>query len=123
MNDISSREDIKLLVDTFYSYVQKNKGLDYIFNDFAKVDWESHLPKMYDFWETILFHKSLYKGAPMPIHVKMSMETSFNKQHFSDWLSLFKGTVDELFEGKNALTIKTRAESIAMIMQMKVKAG
>ncbi len=121
MKDIKSREDIKLLVDTFYTYVQQNEGLDAIFNGFAHVDWETHLPKMYDFWETILFHKNLYKGAPMPVHVKMSTETSFTKQNFADWVALFKKTVDELFEGQNAHTIKTRAESIAMIMQMKVK--
>lgn len=121
MRDIESRDDIKIIVDTFYDYLQQNKGLDHVFNGVAKIDWESHLPKMYDFWETILFHKNVYKGAPMPVHVKMSMETEFNKQLFADWLVLFKKTVDELHEGQNAVTIKTRAESIAMVMQMKVK--
>lgn len=118
--DIESRADIKLLVDTFYEYVQQNEGLDYIFNDFAKIDWESHLPKMYDFWETILFHKNVYKGAPMPVHVRMGNETTFTTGNFEDWVRLFKKTVDELYEGQNALTIKTRAESIAMVMKMKV---
>lgn len=39
-----------------------------LFNTIAKVDWESYLPKMYDFLETLLFHKAVYKGNPMKVH-------------------------------------------------------
>ena len=45
--DIENREDIILLVNTFYNSVKENKTLGYIFNDVAKIEWESHLPKMY----------------------------------------------------------------------------
>jgi hemoglobin len=118
MKDISNREDIKLLIDTFYSKVQTNKELGYFFNDVAQVDWESHLPKMYDFWETILFHKAVYKGNPMKKHVALHQLAKLKKEHFEIWLGLFKTTVDELFEGDKTEQIKNRASSIATAIQL-----
>lgn len=118
MKDISNREDIKLLIDTFYGKVQVNNELGYFFNDVAQVNWESHLPKMYDFWETILFHKQVYKGNPMKKHILLHQLEKLEKQHFEEWLSLFQVTVDELYEGENAENAKNRARSIATAIQL-----
>jgi len=51
--DIENRNDLILLVDTFYKEVQQNNTIGPIFTETAKVDWSHHLPKMYDFWESI----------------------------------------------------------------------
>ncbi|MCF6279046.1 MAG: group III truncated hemoglobin [Flavobacteriaceae bacterium] len=118
MKDIENREDIKLLVDTFYDKVQKNNKLDYFFNTVAQLDWESHLPKMYDFWETILFHKAVYKGNPMKKHIALHQLATLKKENFDTWLVLFGATVDELFKGKLAEQIKIRATSIATAIQL-----
>ena len=120
MKDIESREDIKLLVNTFYDNLQKEeKELDHLFNDVAKIDWETHLPKMYDFWETLLFHKNVYKGNPMKVHVDLNKKSALKKENFEQWLKLFKATVDDLFEGKIANIAKQRAESVALSIQLK----
>lgn len=52
--DILIREDIELLVNTFYDKIKKDDTIGYFFTEIANVDWPTHLPKMYDFWESIL---------------------------------------------------------------------
>ena len=66
--DIENRNDIELLINSFYDKVKKDKTIGYIFNDVAKVNWEAHLPVMYNFWEGIIFNKSTYNGNPMVVH-------------------------------------------------------
>ncbi len=120
MKDIESREDIKQLVTTFYDRLQKEeKELDYLFNDVAKINWETHLPKMYDFWETLLFHKNVYDGNPMRTHTSLHQKSKLTKENFDKWLVLFKATVDDLFEGEIANLAKQRAESVALSIQLK----
>ena len=46
-NDIASLEDIKLLVNTFYSQVQKDDFIGPIFNEKIGNRWPEHLEKMY----------------------------------------------------------------------------
>lgn len=118
MNDIKTREDIKLLVHTFYDNLQQDKDLDYLFNDVAKVNWESHMPKMYDFWETILFHKPVFKGNPMKVHMDLDNKSKLKKEHFDTWLVIFKKTIDDLFVGDIAEVAKQRAASVAMSIQL-----
>lgn len=119
--DISSKEDIKLLVDTFYNKVQANSTLGYIFNDVAKLNWNEHLPKMYSFWGSMLLQEHTYAGNPMKIHVELSKITTMSNAEFSEWLTLFSETVDELFEGSTAEEAKTRAANIARLMQHKIE--
>ena len=37
--DIANRDDIILLINTFYEKVKKDQVIGYIFNDVAKVNW------------------------------------------------------------------------------------
>ncbi len=118
--DIENREDIIVLVDSFYDKVLKDDTIGYIFKDVANINLEKHMPTMYDFWETTLFHQSVYKGNPMRVHVKLNQKEPLKKSHFERWLKLFNETVDELFEGEKAESVKTKALSIATVMQIKV---
>jgi hemoglobin len=119
-HDIRDRQDIKQLIDTFYTKVRADDTIGYLFNDVAKVNWETHLPRMYDFWENILFQTGGFKGNPMVAHVLLHQKSPLNAAHFERWLQLFFTTVDELFEGDKAGLIKQRARSIATMMQIKV---
>ncbi|HYJ65707.1 MAG TPA: group III truncated hemoglobin [Parafilimonas sp.] len=118
--DIEERGDIELLINSFYDKVKKDAGIGYIFNDVAKVNWEHHLPVMYDFWESIIFNTNSYSGNPMTVHAKLNKETPLLARHFKQWLHLFTTTVDELFEGKKAELAKQRAASIAQVIQIKI---
>ncbi len=121
-NDISDRNDIMLLVDTFYKNVALNKQIGPIFTDVAKVDWSHHLPKMYDFWESILFGKAIYKGNPMLTHFALNEQTPLQTEAFETWKNLFFQTVNDLFAGANADLIKQKAQSIADLMHFKINA-
>jgi len=118
--DIISREDIETLIDSFYKKVIKDDTIGYFFNEVVKLDWEKHIPIMYDFWETTLFHSAIYKGNPMKIHVDLHAKVPLKKAHFDQWLSMFNETVDELYYGEKANLAKTRALSIATVMQIKI---
>ena len=118
--DIEDRKDIKLLIDTFYIKARKDESLGFIFDEVAKVDWENHMPIMYDFWETTLFHTCSYKRNAKQAHIDLNEKTSQTKAHFDQWLFIFKATVDELFDGEMANNAKTRAISIATMIQFKI---
>jgi hemoglobin len=121
--DINDRNDIALLVQSFYEKVRVNPQLGYIFNDVAKVDWEHHLPIMYDFWENVLFHTGSYNRNAIGVHKNLNQQTPLSREHFNEWLTLWKQTVDSLFEGTNAELVKQRATSIATVMQISIFQG
>ena len=119
-DDIKNRADVEQLVNTFYDKVKQDDIIGFIFNDVAKVNWEKHLPVMYDFWENIIFLTNKYIGNPMSVHMQLNERVHFTKEHFQRWIQLFTQTVDELFEGKKADLVKERAGSIAAIMEAKI---
>ena len=119
--DIENRQDIELLVNKFYKKVLSDKLIGYIFTEVANINLPEHMPKMYDFWETTLFHNVLYKGNPMTVHLELNKLEALLKPHFDQWLLLFNETVDELFDGEKAHLAKTRALSIATMMQIKIQ--
>lgn len=119
--NIENRGDIKLLINTFYDKVRKDETIGYIFNDIAKVNWEEHLPVMYSFWSSMLLGERSYEGNVMQKHIELSDRVPFTNKEFSAWLKLFKSTVDELFSGDKAEEIKSRAGSIAGLMEIKIQ--
>ena len=48
--DISTRSDIKLMVDEFYKKARVDKNIGSVFNNAIGDDWSKHLPIMYEFW-------------------------------------------------------------------------
>ncbi|SIR48953.1 group III truncated hemoglobin [Pontibacter lucknowensis] len=114
--DIRDEQDIKLLVDSFYAKVNEDDLLGPVFNGFAKVNWEHHLPIMYSFWSSVLFGTMAYKGQPFPKHMRLPVD----RQHFARWIVLFTETADELFEGDKTKELKQKATSIAQVFQMKM---
>jgi hemoglobin len=118
--DIKNRTDIELLVNSFYDKVKQNPVIGHFFSEVIPVNWEKHLPTMYDFWENIVFASGGYSGNPMIAHKKVHGLHAFSKSDFQEWLRIFKQTVDDLFEGEKAELIKQRAESIATVMQLKI---
>lgn len=117
--DIENREDIILMVNSFYDELQKDEELDHMFNVVANLDWDAHLPKMYDFWESIIFKNAVYSGNPMRVHKQLHGLKHFTPNMFDSWLAIFNQNMDALFEGKNAREAKVRALSIATMIQIK----
>lgn len=115
--DIRNDEDVRKLVHTFYKKVQEDDRLGYIFNDYANVDWDTHLPKMVDFWSNLLFQTRRYKGRPLQKHFPLPIE----KQDFQLWFGLFEKTVDELFKGERADHAKEMAARIASSFSIRME--
>jgi hemoglobin len=118
--DITSRADIERLLVGFYENVKKDPTIGYIFTDVAHVNWETHIPVIVDFWETILLDNPVYKKNAMEVHYELNKKVRLQKEHFESWLTLFNSAVDELFEGKTASLAKKRARSIADVMLFKM---
>jgi len=115
--DILSLEDVKVLVDTFYSKVRRDDLLADIFNGVIEDKWQIHLEKMYRFWQTVLLSEHTYYGSPFAPHAKLPVDG----QHFERWKQLFSETVDEHFSGEKAEEAKWRAEKMAQMFQMKIE--
>lgn len=116
MNDIQTIDDIKLLVDTFYTDIRKDDILGIIFNQNIQDRWPQHLEKMYRFWQTILLEEYTYDGRPFPPHAHLPIGAI----HFNRWLQLFSATVDTLFIGVKATEAKWRAQKMADMFQHKL---
>lgn len=119
--DIEHREDIYLLVKTFYGRLMSDDLMIPFFEDFKNpTHLEAHLQTLVDFWDNILFYSGGYRKNAMLPHLKMQQQTPFAEKHFSRWLSSFNASVDALFEGENSHAAKSRALSIATVMKIKI---
>ena len=114
--DISTLDDIKLLVNSFYGKVQKDDLIGPIFQEKIQDRWSAHLEKMYSFWQTILFDEHTYGGRPFPPHAQLPI----SQEHFERWLLLFHETVAELFEGPIANEAQARGSKMAALFQIKL---
>lgn len=117
MKDIETRDDVVVLVDTFYRNVQQDDLIGPVFASRIAPDaWPAHLNRMYTFWTTILLNEPGYSGQPFEKHRDMPIEQA----HFDRWVGLFKQIVDNLFEGPVANEAKYRAELMGHLFLAKL---
>ncbi len=109
MTDIQSKDDIKILVDTFYKDVLDDELLAPVFSEHLKGKWKEHHEKLYGFWETVLLRVPSYYGRPQNMHAKMDI----GRDHFDHWLHVWQATVDKLFAGEVAERAKYRGQTMA----------
>jgi hemoglobin len=118
---IQDRSDIEKLVTLFYESATEDDDIKHFFTEVVSLDFEKHIPVICDFWESILFQNAKYKGNPMVKHIVLSRKSEMTKVHFDAWLRIWHETVDDHFEGDIAVEAKQRADSIAALMQHKIK--
>lgn len=121
MKDIQTRADLEALLSLFYERLLKDSRINYIFTDVARIDLPSHLPKIVDFWEQNILGTGSYQNNVLKIHQDLNAAMPLNREHFSIWLSHLNDTTDEMFTGVHAEMLKTRALSIATVMQIKLQ--
>lgn len=121
MTDIQNRQDLERLMHRFYAKLLADDSIRYIFTDVAQIDLPRHLPHIVDFWELSILHTGNYKKNVMQVHVDIHRKEALTRAHFETWLGHFNDSVDEHFAGHNAELIKTRALSIATVMQIKMQ--
>jgi hemoglobin len=119
--DIENREDIYLLVKDFYVKLLNDDKMLHFFASFSHPEMlEKHLQILVDFWDNILFYSGTYKKNAMKPHLDLQPTKPFKPEHFQRWLLHFNNTVDEHFSGEIAHVAKSRALSIATVMQIKI---
>ncbi|RZJ31253.1 MAG: group III truncated hemoglobin [Flavobacterium sp.] len=121
MKDITSRNDLEMLMADFYSRLLQDNSINYIFTDVAKIDLPQHLPHIVDFWEQNILHQGSYRKNVLKIHLDLNDLTALLPAHFETWLSHLYQTIDTHFAGANSELMKTRAMSVATVMQIKMQ--
>lgn len=122
-NDITTIDDIKVMVDTFYKKVLADELIGPIFNDVAKLDWDKHMPIMYSFWGSMLLGTQTYRSNPMTKHIALDKLFPLNKEHFGRWLEIWQQNLNEHFDGPIKEQASTRAANIASVMEYKVRSS
>jgi len=112
MNDITTKQAVENLVNTFYEKVLQDVELAPFF---TRLDFKAHLPKMVHFWSFVLLDEPGYTTNVTDKHMQMPLA----KLHFDRWIELFHGTVNELFTGEKAEIAKQRATLIGWTIQNK----
>ena len=90
---------ISKLVDEFYSRVRQHSQLGPVFNG-AVDDWQEHLAKLKQFWESVALNAGVYSGNPMRAHLKTK---TIEPAHFGEWLYLFERTLRDIAPSEAAV--------------------
>ena len=118
-HDILSADDVKILVDSFYDKVVKDDLIAKYFTEIAKVNWATHMPQMYAFWNGVLLGEPGFTGRPMMKHIKVHYQEPIESQHIDRWIQLWHETLDALFEGPTVSEAKRRAGLMRELMLFK----
>lgn len=118
---IENRDDISLLVHTFYTKIRTDGEIGFYFNRTIQ-NWEEHLEKLTDFWETNLFSVKKYKGNPLEVHTKVDAHFGgvITTNEFGIWLNYWLQTIDDLYEGENADILKRRARKMGTFLFLNI---
>ncbi len=107
-------EDLHDLLVDFYAAVAREPLLA---SYFEHVDMAEHIPRIADFWSTILFHSGRYSGNAFRPHMAMP---GLDGPHFARWVATMEATVDASFAGPVAENLKALAHRIAYSMQLRL---
>jgi hemoglobin len=111
--DLQDADILGVLV-AFYATVERDALLAPYF---TSVDMPAHLPRIADFWSTMLFHTGRYSGNAFRPHLEMP---GLTPQHFDRWLATLERTVDAMHAGPNAALMKNLAHRVAYSMQLRL---
>lgn len=119
MKEIENREDVSLIVRTFYTKVRSDETLGPLFNTII-TDWEEHLEKLTNFWFMQLFGGKMYSGNPIRIHQEVDNQSDHQvtAYHFGTWLNLWFETIEPDFIGENANILKRRARKMQTVLMV-----
>lgn len=123
MKSIENRKDVNMLVNRFYAKIRKDELLGLIFNShIAEEQWDEHLQKLTDFWETILFGVKKFRGNPSQKHINVdnNLNNTVKQEHFGRWLQLWFETINEMYNCDRATMAKESARKMAYAQFMMI---
>ena len=107
-------EDIHAVLVAFYDVVERDPMLAPYF---AGIDMPAHIPRIADFWSTLIFHSGRYSGNAFRPHLDMPGLTA---EHFARWLATLERTVDARHAGPKAELMKEMGHRVAYSMQLRL---
>ena len=113
MADLAEK-DIEPLLVAFYDTIADDRLLAPYF---AGLDMREHIPRIADFWSTIIFHTGRYSGNAFRPHLEMPGLTA---AHFARWIETLERTVDARVSGPYADVMKAMGHRIAYSMQLRL---
>jgi hemoglobin len=113
MNDLRD-DELPALLERFYATVERDPLLAPYF---APVDMRAHIPRIADFWSTMLFHSGRYSGNAFRPHLEMPGLTA---EHFAHWLATLEQVVDASYAGPVADDMKALGHRVAYSMQLRL---
>lgn len=112
-NDLDEADLHPLLVEFYRRIAEDPLVAPY----FAELDMSAHLPRIVDFWSTLLFRTGRYTGNAFRPHLEMPGLTS---EHFDRWLATLEATLGSFHAGPNAELMKSFAHRVAYSMQVRL---
>lgn len=119
--DIENRADCETLVRAFYGRALEDPVIGFLFTDVAKLDLEHHVPRVTNFWETMLLGARTYGGGAFRPHLELNLKVRLRGGHFQRWLQLWRMSVNELFSGPRADLAIAHAERVADAFQRRLE--
>jgi hemoglobin len=102
------------LLTAFYAEVARDPMLRPYF---APLDMAAHVPRIADFWSTLLFHSGRYQGNAFRPHADMPGLTA---EHFGRWLATLERVLDARHAGPVAERMKALGHRVAYSMQLRL---
>jgi hemoglobin len=112
MKDLASRNDIEVLIRSFYDRLLQLEDIKPVFDH---VDFPKHIPHIVHFWAFVLLDEEGYKTNVFERHLNLPIKTYM----FDKWLEVWIGTVNALFAGEKAELAKQRATVLAFTFKSK----
>jgi len=121
LEDVKNREDIHRLVTIFYGKVRENEDIGYFFKNTIK-NWDSHIERITNFWESNLFFTGSFHGNPATAHARVDKahDHRITEFHFGIWLNLWFQTIDELYQGEMASRLKNNARKMSTHLFLRI---
>jgi len=104
------RESITRLVHQFYDDVRTDEVLSPTFDAVLGERWAMHLPRMVEFWSTVMLGSRSFTGNVFGKHMAVKGVTP---QHFGRWLTLWIANTNALFDVDTATQMQQVASGIA----------
>ena len=107
---VVDRESITRLVLRFYDGVRADALLGPSFDAVLAGRWATHLPRMVEFWSTLLIGTHSFSGNVYGKHMALD---GITPRHFERWLELWFATTATLFAPPDASRMQQMAQGIA----------
>lgn len=119
--DIQSLEDIKVLVEAFYTEVKQNEEIGRFFNDVVLINFQTHIPIIIAFWGSVLLGKGSYKGNPILKHIALHKKEKLSESDFDVWIKIWTQTIKDRFTGTKADEAIFKAQTMKTLMLYKIQ--